>query len=95
MTLRIVGGTEAGDTEAPPVWEDEHEGVARILRSVAEWEPSFVSIVCGKADGSITVFSNFDNAEGAIGFLHRGMSHLHDWCKDVAAKRKEDGPDGA
>jgi hypothetical protein len=77
--LRVVGGVAVGDEEAPAVWEDEREGVARLLRGVAEFEPDCVAVVCGKHGGEMTVFSNFDTAEGTIGFLQRGSYWLDRW----------------
>lgn len=76
MTLRIVGGTDAGDPEAPPVWEDKANGVRRMLRAAMEAGLVRGVIVGADADGDVYVASTASSSEETIGFLMRGVDLL-------------------
>ncbi len=98
MTLRIVGGTDAGDDPAPAVWDDKEEGAARVLREAREAMLDAVIVVGRDCDGDLYVASNMEDGETLIGLLHRGIGQVDRWAsqgrqKDEAPPPNED--DGA
>jgi hypothetical protein len=74
--LKVAGGTEAGDKPAPPVWEDQAEGVARLLRSAAEAGLTKVALIGAGPDGDLYVASTARSAEETMGFFMRGIGFL-------------------
>jgi len=75
--LMVVGGTDAGDAEIVPIWQDEIEGVARCLRGALRRGVTGVTII-GHIPGQseLYVASNLESAEGIIGFIERAKAYV-------------------
>ncbi|CAB4158427.1 hypothetical protein UFOVP706_9 [uncultured Caudovirales phage] len=102
MTLKIIGGTDAGDEPAPPVWESP-TGHLDVLRRVAPFftntegpcRPSVV-VIARNAEGILSVFSNFESAEAVIGMTALGQKFVSEWINDtIDAEASADHDDGA
>lgn len=77
--LSVVGGTAVGDEQAPAVWDDEQEGVARLLRAALTEGLTRVAIIGFLPSGDLYVASTGRSAEETIGYFMRGVAHLDRW----------------
>ena len=92
MTLfRVVGGTEAGDTEASAVWEDEAEGSARVLRNALSQGITRVALMGVSPDGSLYVASTARSAEETMGFFQRAIHHLDRYAQEGGERPQTEG----
>lgn len=92
--LRLVGGTDVGDPDAPPVWADRARGLDRVLRTALSEDYRSVVVVLLDDLGSCTVHSNCLTTEEALGLLARGdhtlMEHAEAWAEAAVEQLMED-----
>jgi hypothetical protein len=68
--FRVVGGTEAGDQEAPAVWDDPADGARRVLRSALYSDIADVVVVARQRDGQLILWASC-HGETALGLMER------------------------
>jgi hypothetical protein len=94
--FRVVGGTDAGDVEAPSVWEDDEKGAARVLRGAAQSGLVKVALIGADANGDLYVASTARSAEETMGFFLRGIGYLERMTEEGGGGRpSSDDKDGA
>lgn len=89
--IAVVGGTSVGDAEAPAIWDDAQEGVARLLRQAIMEGLDRVALIGAKPDGELYVASTARSAEETMGFFQRGIGHLDRWATSGGDPNEDDG----
>lgn len=89
--LRVIGGTDIGDVEADPVWEDEVAGSARLLKKALAQGITRVALMGIDADGSLYVASTARSAEETMGFFQRAIHHLDRFAQEGGEEPQTEG----
>lgn len=94
--MRIVGGIDAGDKEAPPVWDDAGNGSVRVLRALMNEADRLAGVVVigfYRDNRDLYIASNLNGAETVIGYLERAKVKLAAFAEEFVDE--DQGPGGA